>query len=113
VLKLPLVFPGPVLQDTAAFELKVTLATIRTHQNTPTAAEYSVNSQRPCLIDAGVNLFDSEFSKDVDAVIEAAAASGVPQLLSISTTLDTALYNLQLTRKYPRSIYTMVTPDML
>ena len=58
------------------------------------------------LIDIGVNLGDSAFDKDRDAIVERAVAAGVMRLILTGTTLAESQTCLKLAEHYGEHTYT-------
>src|SRR5690625_7836013 len=57
------------------------------------------------LIDIGCNLTDESFDHDRDAVIEAARAQGVVQIIVTGASEDGSLKDLELAKARPGSLY--------
>jgi TatD DNase family protein len=57
------------------------------------------------LIDIGINLTHSSFDRDRAAVVEAARASGVAQLIVTGTTLESSRAAAELARAHPGRLY--------
>jgi len=115
VFKVPLIFPGPLLQEVFIIELKVTWTCKSNHQNTPTNYVTSKKSKRlgtsptrPFLIDAGVNMFENALSKEAEQVIYRSFQSGVGQMILISTNAQNSSYSIDLSTRFSKSLFPTV-----
>lgn len=103
---LPLIFPGPRLANTYAPEFRVTFPAVPSNVDTP--REYDALPALPQLVDAGCNLFASEFAGDVDGVVHRAAVAGVSQLVALSVDAATSRTALQLAETHVGTVFATV-----
>lgn len=89
-------------------DLHVIMAIPTNHQNTPEAKSYAPGLPRPYLVDIGLNLFDKNFSKTWEALLENSFAAGVGQAVLISTKPDTWKFNLDASSRYPDNLFTLI-----
>ena len=100
---LPLKFPGPVFEDCAVVELRVTFSEPPRHFAQP--ASFAALTSLPSLVDAGVNLYKDELAADIQSHVRRAFAAGVEQSVLISVDADSAKRSLELAHKFENSLF--------
>jgi len=110
IIRLPLNFPGPILQPVFNLSLRVTFPDKPSNIITPKSYTDPATpiTLLPELIDCGVNLFDSQLTNIAASVVDRAVGAGVSQMVLISVSPKTSEWNVQFCQLRQRSLYCVV-----
>jgi len=101
LVKMPIMFPGPMMAFNHTFEFRIHWAGTPYHTTTPLLLKESI----PELIDSGVNLFDKGFAHNMPTVVARAFQAGVSQMVLISVDAATTRQSIAIADHNQNSLF--------